>query len=88
MVAAPDGSAVAFQIRDIDNGVVDADSRREIGLVPLDGSGPMRLLTRNGLEDHTPMFSADSNTVLFRTRFSFEKTNWILTTARSVSARK
>ena len=88
MVAAPDGRAVAFQIRDIDNGVVDADSRREIGLVPLDGSGPMRLLTRNGLEDHTPMFSADSNTVLFRTRFSFEKTKWILTTARSVSARK
>jgi len=88
MVAAPDGSAVAFQIRDIDNGVVDADNRREIGLVALDGSSPLRLLTRNGLEDHTPMFTADSKAVLFRTRFSFEKTNWILTTARSVPAQK
>lgn len=86
--AAPDGSAVAFQIRDIDNGIADADSRREIGVVALDGASPMRLLTRNGLEDHTPMFSADSKSVIFRTRFSFEKTNWILTTARSVPAHK
>jgi len=88
MSAAPDGSAVAFQIRDIDNGIPDADSRREIGVVALDGASPMRLLTRNGLEDHTPMFSADSKSVLFRTRFSFEKTNWILTTARSVPAHR
>lgn len=88
MRAAPDGSAVTFQIRDIDNGVVDADSRYEIGLVALDGASPMRLLTRNGLEDHTPMFTADSKSVVFRTRFSFEKTNWILTTARSVAAQK
>lgn len=88
MNAAPDGSAVTFQIRDIDNGIVDADSHREIGLVALDGGSPMRLLTRNGLEDHTPMFTADSKSVVFRTRFSFEKTNWILTTARSVSALK
>lgn len=88
MVAAPDGSAVVFQIRDIDNGVREAGNQNEIGLVALDGSSPMRLLTRNALEDHTPMFSADSKTVLFRTRFSFEKTNWILTTARSVSAHK
>ncbi len=88
MNVAPDGSAVTFQIRDYDNGVVDADSRHEIGIVALDGSSPLRLLTRNGLEDHTPMFSADSKTVVFRTRFSFEKTNWILTTGRSVSALK
>ena len=88
MVAAPDGSAAVFQIRDIDNGVADADSRREIGLVALDGHSPMRLLTRNGLEDHTPMFTADSKTVVFRTRFPFEKTGWTLTTARSVPARK
>ena len=79
---------MTFQIRDIDNGIVDADSHREIGLVALDGSSPRRLLTRNGLEDHTPMFTADSKSVVFRTRFSFEKTNWILTTARSVSALK
>ena len=88
MIAAPDGSAATFQIRDIDNGVAEADSRREIALVELDGKSPMRLLTRNGLEDHTPMFTADSKTVVFRTRFPFEKTNWTLTTARSVAARK
>ena len=88
MVAAPDGSAATFQIRDIDNGVAEADSRREIGLVALDGESPLRLLTRNGLEDHTPMFTADSKTVVFRTRFPFEKTHWTLTTARSVPARK
>ncbi|HEY0138682.1 MAG TPA: hypothetical protein VGB85_31575, partial [Nannocystis sp.] len=76
---------------DIDNGVTDADSRREIGLVSLDtsaGQPALRLLTRNGLEDHTPMFTADSQTVVFRTRFPFEKTNWTMTTARSVPARK
>ena len=94
MVAAPDGSAVAFQIRDIDNGVADADSRREIAMVTLDPLGhsdappALRLLTRNGLEDHTPMFTADSKTVVFRTRFPFEKTHWTLTTARSVPTRK
>lgn len=88
MIAAPDASAATFQIRDIDNGVAEADSRREIALVDLDGKSPMQLLTRNGLEDHTPMFTADSKTVVFRTRFPFEKTNWTLTTARSVAARK
>jgi len=91
MVAAPDGSAAVFQIRDIDNGVADADSRREIAMVALDATGGppvLRLLTRNGLEDHTPMFTADSQTVVFRTRFPFEKTNWTLTTARSVPVRK
>jgi hypothetical protein len=45
-------------------------------------------MTRNGLEDHTPMFSADSKTVVFRTRFPFEKTDWTLTTARSLPASK
>ncbi len=91
MVAAPDGSAAVFQIRDIDNGVSDADSRHEIAAVSLDatnGQPALRLLTRNGLEDHTPMFTADSKTVVFRTRFPFEKTNWTLTTARSVPAHK
>ncbi len=88
VVAAPDGSSVVFQIRDIDNGIADADSRREIGLVALDGLSPLRLLTRNGLEDHTPMFTADSKTVVFRTRFPFEKTDWVLTTARVVAAHK
>ena len=91
MVAAPDGSAAVFQIRDIDNGVAEVDSRREIAMVALDattGQPTLRLLTRNGLEDHTPMFTADSQTVVFRTRFPFEKTNWTLTTARSVPARK
>jgi hypothetical protein len=34
------------------------------------------------------MFTADSQTVVFRTRFPFEKTNWTMTTARSVPARK
>jgi hypothetical protein len=87
-VAAADGSAVVFQVRDIDNGILDADSRREIAVVGLDGQSPLRLLTRNGLEDHTPMFSADGKTVVFRTLFPFEKTNWKLTTARSVPARK
>ena len=59
-----------------------------VPLVALDGASPLRLLTRNGLEDHTPMFTADSETVVFRTRFPFEKTHWTLTTARSVPARK
>ncbi|MFY0538365.1 hypothetical protein [Nannocystis pusilla] len=43
-------------------------------------------MTRNELQDHTPMFTADSKTVLFRTRFPIEKTNWTLSTARTVPA--
>lgn len=88
MVAARDGSAVVFQVSNIDNGIADADSRKEIGLAGLATPGPLRLLTRNGLEDHTPMFTADSKTVVFRTRFPFEKTDWTLTTARSLPASK
>ena len=64
--------------------------RDRSGLAIEAAGGPpaLRLLTRNGLEDHTPMFTADSKTVVFRTRFPFEKTNWTLTTARSVPVRK
>ncbi len=86
-VAAPDGSAVVFQVSDIDNGIAKAESRREIASVSLDGSSPLRLLTRNGLDDHTPHFSADSNTVVFHTRFSFDRTKWNLTTARAIPVR-
>ncbi|MCY1056075.1 hypothetical protein [Nannocystis sp. SCPEA4] len=72
-VASPDGRLVAFA------------SDNELHVVPLAG-GTVRTLTRNELEDHTPMFSADGKTVVFRTRFPIEKTNWTLTTARSVPA--
>lgn len=88
MVAARDGSAVVFQVSAIDNGIPDADSNKEIGIVGFDTPSPMRLMTRNGLDDHTPMFTADSKTVVFRTRFPFEKTDWTLTTARSLPASK
>ncbi|MBL9106626.1 MAG: hypothetical protein JNL82_37240 [Myxococcales bacterium] len=86
-VAARDGSSVVFQVSNIDNGIADADSRKEIGITGLNTPGPLKLMTRNGLEDHTPMFSADSKTVVFRTRFPFEKTDWTLTTARSLPAK-
>ena len=88
MVAARDGSGVVFQVEGLDNGLGAVDSDREIGLAGLATPGPLRLMTRNGLEDHTPMFSADSKTVVFRTRFPFEKTDWTLTTARSLPAGK
>jgi hypothetical protein len=88
MVAARDGSSVVFQVSGLDNGLTNIDSDREIGSAGLGAPGPLRLLTRNGLEDHTPMFSADSKTVVFRTRFPFEKTDWTLTTARSLPAGK
>lgn len=70
-IAAADGSRVAFT------------SDREIAVVPLAG-GPVRVLTRNELEDHTPMFTADGKSVVFRTRFPIEKTNWTLTTGRAL----
>lgn len=88
MVAARDGSSVVFQVSNIDNGVSGGESNKEIGLAGLDTPGPLRLLTRNGLEDHTPMLSVDGKTVVFRTRFPFEKTNWTLTTARSLPTSK
>lgn len=70
-VASPDGRMVAFT------------SDSEIFVVPLAG-GPVRGLTRNELEDHTPMFSGDSKAVVFRTRFPIERTKWTLTTGRAV----
>lgn len=72
-VVTPDGNLVAFA------------SDSEIHTVPLAG-GTVRTVTRNELEDHTPMFTADGKTIVFRTRFPIEKTNWTLTTARSVPA--
>lgn len=56
---------------------------QEIAVVPLAG-GPVRVLTGNELEDHSPMFSADGKTIIFRTRFPIEKTNWTLTTGRTL----
>lgn len=88
MIAARDGSNAVFQVSGLDNGLRVIDSEREIGIAGLDTPGPLRLMTRNGLEDHTPMFTADSKTVVFRTRFPFEKTDWTLTTARSLPASK
>lgn len=88
MVAARDGSAVVFQISGLDNGIPDAEFNKEIALVGLNTPTPLRLLTRNGLDDHTPMFSADGKSVVFRTRFPFERTDWTLTTARSLPASK
>lgn len=70
-VASPDGALVAFT------------TGEEIAVVPLQG-GPLRILTNNALEDHSPMFGADSKQVVFRTRFPIEKTNWWLTTARAL----
>lgn len=70
-VASADGKLVAFT------------SDQEITVVPLAG-GPLRSLTSNELEDHTPMFTADGKTLVFRTRFPIEKTNWTLTTGRQV----
>lgn len=70
-IASTKGDLVAFT------------SEQEIALVPLSG-GPLRVLTSNELEDHTPMFSADGKTILFRTRFPIEKTTWTITTGRSI----
>lgn len=65
------------------NDLVTFTTEQEIAVVPLAG-GPVRVLTSNELEDHSPMFSADGKTVVFRTRFPIEKTNWTLTTGRTL----
>lgn len=72
-VASADGRLVTFA------------SAGEIYVVPLTG-GPVRALTHNELDDHTPMFSADGKTIVFRTRFPIERTTWTLTTGRAVPA--
>ena len=53
---SPDGKKVAF--------VAESDGNEEIYVMNSDGSGLYRL-TRNKADDSSPVFSSDSQTVLF-----------------------
>ena len=80
-VVSPDGSTVAFAVSRLES---ERDGDDEIAAVRLDGEGGARVLTRNGLDDHTPLFTADSREVVFRTKYPVERTTWTLTTGRAV----
>ncbi len=76
-----DGKWVTYTIS---NPGAESDSDYEIGLVALDGQSDARLLTQNGLDDHSPVFSGDSKRVVFKTKYPIERTTWSLTTGRSL----
>ncbi len=76
-----DGKWVTYRIANAD---AEPDNDYEIGLVAISGEGDARLLTQNGLDDHSPAFSGDSKRVIFRTKYPIERTTWTLTTGRSV----
>lgn len=80
-VVSADGMWVAYVTRDHGD---EADSDYEVGLVSTRGDGEARLLTRNGLDDHYPMFTGDSKRVVFKTKYPIERTTWTLTTGRSL----
>ncbi len=80
-VVSPDGARVAYAVSRLDS---EPGGDDEIGLVRIDGEGGARLLTKNDLDDHTPLFTADSRQVVFRTKYPIERTTWTLTTGRVV----
>ena len=82
IAVSPDGQHVAFGLRD--SGLDEQEGDDEIALVPTAG-GPMRLLTRNAIKDHSPRFTSDSKHVVFRTRVEIPKTTWVVTAPRVVS---
>ncbi|MCR9160448.1 MAG: TolB family protein [Nannocystaceae bacterium] len=85
-VASPDGSRVAFTVRDraLDDPGKGDDT--EIAQVVVD-SGAMELLTRNTLPDARPRYTTDGAWVLFETQVELPQSAWRLTVPRAVSAR-
>lgn len=85
-VASPDGTAIAFTLRDraLDDPGKGDDS--EIARVAI-ADGSLELLTRNTLGDRSPRFTADGAWVLFETRLELPKSSWRVTVPRAVSVR-
>jgi len=85
-VGSPDGTSVAFTILDraLDEPGQGGDS--EIALVGSDG-GDLQLLTKNGVRDRAPSFTADGSAVLFQTRVELPRSNWRVVVPRSVAVR-
>jgi hypothetical protein len=86
---SPDGRHGAFALVDADLDRPDQADDEEIALVDLDGSSAeaprMRLLTRNGLQDLGPAFTADGRVVVFGTRVRIPRTSWVITAGRTVA---
>jgi hypothetical protein len=85
-VASPDGTSIAFTLRDraLDDPGKGDDS--EIARVTIDG-GALELLTRNTLRDRSPRFTADGAWVLFETRLELPRSSWRVTVPRAVPVR-
>ncbi|MEZ4450111.1 MAG: hypothetical protein R3B09_11595 [Nannocystaceae bacterium] len=81
-VVSPDGKWVTFAVHALSD---EKDGDDEIGLARVHGEPEQRTLTRNAVEDHSPMFTGDSKYVVFRTKYPIERTTWTLTTARSLA---
>lgn len=81
--SSPDGTQVVFAIVDRSIDRPDAADDEEIAVLSLAGGG-LRVLTRNGLEDGQPRFTADGRHVVFLTRAEIPKTRWQITVPRVV----
>lgn len=82
-VVSPDGTRVAFALWAPSLDRPDVAEDDEIALVDLEG-GPMTLLTRNALRDHSPRFSADGQHVVFMSRVEVPRSKWVITAPRAV----
>lgn len=85
-VASPDGTAIAFTMRDRTLDDPGKGDDTEIARVSVE-DGSLELLTRNTLRDHSPHFTADGAWVLFDTRLELPRSSWRMTVPRAVAVR-
>lgn len=84
LVVSADGKRAAVTV---DGEDIDPDAPRdgEIAVIDVE-TGAMRLLTRNGLRDDDPHFTADGKFIVFDTRVEMPRSDWTITAARIVPA--
>jgi len=84
LVVSPDGSKVAFRVQgdELDSAEPGDAEIAVASMKPPEGGGGVKLVTLNGLKDHSPRFSVDGKHLAFRTRFEVPRTKWVITAGR------
>lgn len=84
LVVSPDGAKVAFTVQgdELDSTEPGDAEIAVASMTPPEGGGGVKLVTLNGLKDHSPRFSVDGKHLVFRTRFEVPRTKWVITAGR------
>lgn len=84
LVVSPDGEKVAFTVQgdELDSAEPGDAEIAVASMTPPEGGGGVKLVTLNGLKDHSPRFSVDGKHLVFRTRFEVPRTKWVITAGR------